>query len=589
VVRCRPCSEPRPIFTTYDKLTPDQLACPGTAGRYADPLKDSVAYAYPFSSKNLDAVTSLAPKDMALGQVVPFEMEIEVSGSPANGIVQFTTGFNTHTTSGDDFGFDPSYMVYCAFVDTADPGNIDPGNNAKVDSFTSTLINPGGGSTEQIQGTFQVSGLEKGDNVIVEIWVVLKPTIPPKSTGNVQTELIGGASQTVPLLQIGSFFTEKADVSVIKEDSPDPVTQGQQLTYSLVVTNNDLATVANGIVVTDTLDPNTTFVSASGASYTISGNTITFNVGALSPGQTVTLTINTMVSSTAPTNNDTSTDPEQGSATSPTISYDLLNSVSVTAITSDNNPNNNTYYQPTNVLSAFVPNPAIDIEKSTNGEDADEPTGPVLNVGDKVTWEYVVTNTGNVPLTDIVITDDQGVIPLLVSGDDGDNILQPGEVWIYRTTGTAVVGQYSNMGTVTGNYNGMQYTDQDPSHYYGQGPTGQICPTQTTCDQYMSGIAVTLTQASYNFNSKTGTIKSVSPGVMFYYSTIVSDGTLTTISVDQSNSGGWPAIAIQDTKQVILYDSSCTKISGTKVEVLGSKVTLTTKTKLPAGNLLLGH
>src|SRR5512133_1065909 len=86
-----PAINKAPYLPTYAKLTPSQLACPGTAGRYADPLKDAVTYASPMSSSNLDAVTSLAPKDMALGQVVPFEMEIMVSGStaPENGTISF--------------------------------------------------------------------------------------------------------------------------------------------------------------------------------------------------------------------------------------------------------------------------------------------------------------------------------------------------------------------------------------------------------------------------------------------------------------------------------------------------------------------
>jgi len=45
---------------------------------------------------------------------------------------------------------------------------------------------------------------------------------------------------------------------------------------------------------------------------------------------------------------------------------------------------------------AIIINPSIDIEKATNGEDADNPTGPLIPVGDTVTWTYVVTNTGNV-------------------------------------------------------------------------------------------------------------------------------------------------------------------------------------------------
>ena len=53
--------------------------------------------------------------------------------------------------------------------------------------------------------------------------------------------------------------------------------------------------------------------------------------------------------------------------------------------------------------------PSIDIEKSTNGEDADTPTGPSITVSGTVNWTYLVTNTGNVPLTNVTVTDNQGV------------------------------------------------------------------------------------------------------------------------------------------------------------------------------------
>jgi uncharacterized repeat protein (TIGR01451 family) len=38
----------------------------------------------------------------------------------------------------------------------------------------------------------------------------------------------------------------------------------------------------------------------------------------------------------------------------------------------------------------------IDIQKSTNGKDADAAPGPLIPVGNSVDWTYVVTNTGNV-------------------------------------------------------------------------------------------------------------------------------------------------------------------------------------------------
>lgn len=117
--------------------------------------------------------------------------------------------------------------------------------------------------------------------------------------------------------------------------------------------------------------------------------------------------------------------------------------------------------------------PAINIEKYTNGFDADLPTGPFVPVGGAVIWTYVVTNTGNVPLRNVVVADNRtGVNPAYISGDtNGDGILQVGEVWSYRATGIAVAGQYANIGTVVGTPpSGPNITDSDPSHYFGFTP-----------------------------------------------------------------------------------------------------------------------
>jgi hypothetical protein len=115
--------------------------------------------------------------------------------------------------------------------------------------------------------------------------------------------------------------------------------------------------------------------------------------------------------------------------------------------------------------------PGIDIEKHTNGQDADSPTGPSIPVSGAVNWTYYVTNTGDVALTSIVVTDDHlGVTPVYVSGDDGDGVLNVTETWTYHASGVAVAGQYANTGTVEGYYAAVQVTDSDPSHYLGLGP-----------------------------------------------------------------------------------------------------------------------
>ena len=41
-------------------------------------MQNAVCYGPTFAMNDLDAVTSLMPKDLALGQVVPFELEITV-------------------------------------------------------------------------------------------------------------------------------------------------------------------------------------------------------------------------------------------------------------------------------------------------------------------------------------------------------------------------------------------------------------------------------------------------------------------------------------------------------------------------------
>ncbi|RNC67961.1 MAG: hypothetical protein ED859_12155 [Desulfuromonadales bacterium] len=110
------------------------------------------------------------------------------------------------------------------------------------------------------------------------------------------------------------------------------------------------------------------------------------------------------------------------------------------------------------------PCPKIDIEKYTNGYDADVAPGPYIWVGEQVKWTYVVKNTGNAPLTGIKVTDDKvGMIGCPKSS------LMPGESMTCTATGTAVYGQYMNTGCVEGYASGnVKVSDCDKSYYYGQ-------------------------------------------------------------------------------------------------------------------------
>jgi hypothetical protein len=107
--------------------------------------------------------------------------------------------------------------------------------------------------------------------------------------------------------------------------------------------------------------------------------------------------------------------------------------------------------------------PAVKIEKSTNGEDADNAPGPSILVGSAVTWRYVVTNTGTINLTGIVVVDDRGVLV----NCSGQTTLAAGQAMTCTGAGVATLGQYSNVGKVTAASASGAVDDSDASHYLG--------------------------------------------------------------------------------------------------------------------------
>jgi uncharacterized repeat protein (TIGR01451 family) len=83
-----------------------------------------------------------------------------------------------------------------------------------------------------------------------------------------------------------------ADLAVAKSDTPDPVASTQNVTYTVVVTNNGPGTAVN-TVMNDPLPAGTTFVSCVSSLGTCSGpNPVTMSLpGDLGPGGSVTVTI----------------------------------------------------------------------------------------------------------------------------------------------------------------------------------------------------------------------------------------------------------------------------------------------------------
>jgi hypothetical protein len=108
--------------------------------------------------------------------------------------------------------------------------------------------------------------------------------------------------------------------------------------------------------------------------------------------------------------------------------------------------------------------PGIRIQKLTNGADAVAAPGPSIKVGAPVLWEYIVENTGELALTDVEVSDDDGSIAVSCPKAE----LGPGERMTCTGRGTAQACQYKNLGTATAKRSdGKSVSADDESYYFG--------------------------------------------------------------------------------------------------------------------------
>lgn len=122
--------------------------------------------------------------------------------------------------------------------------------------------------------------------------------------------------------------------------------------------------------------------------------------------------------------------------------------------------------------------PSIDVEKTTNGEQADVPPGPVIPAGDPVTWNYTVTNTGQLTVYNVTVTDDNNDFATIsCPGGNGSFSLDPGESVVCEASSTSWYARdhwlHTNTATAVGTpLNKPPVDDTDDSHYT---PT-LVCP-----------------------------------------------------------------------------------------------------------------
>lgn len=234
----------------------------------------------------------------------------------------------------------------------------------------------GSGSCTQAGVTVTCTYASLANGGSASITIIVTPT----TTGTIVNTATVNAAEADPTPADNTATTApttvvppSADLALTKTGAPNPVLVGNNLTYTLVVTNNGPSN-ATGVVLTDTLPANVTFGPITGTGCSRTGSIVTCNIGALANAATSTVTI--VVT------------PQAAAAPS------IPNSASVTATEMDPNLLNNTASTTTTVT------PAADLAITKTAS----PAGSV-RVGSTLTYTITVTNNGPSAASGVTVTD----------------------------------------------------------------------------------------------------------------------------------------------------------------------------------------
>ena len=180
--------------------------------------------------------------------------------------------------------------------------------------------------------------------------------------------IAGGWSVAITLI---SPVNKLADVALLASSSANPILAGNNLIYTFTVTNRG-PDAASNVRFTDTLPAGLTYVSSS-TNVTLSGSTVSGNLGSLAAHATATVSIT--------------------AAAGPALSNPFANTASVTAFEVDLNLANNT-----NTVSTGLTLPlselALSLASATN----------VVVAGSNVTYSITVSNAGPGDALNVLVT-----------------------------------------------------------------------------------------------------------------------------------------------------------------------------------------
>lgn len=295
-----------------------------------------------------------AQYDWPNGTPVPFTLTYD----NVTNLVSFTVGAGT-------LAYTPAQMSIDIFIRTR---AVYANTGISVDNLVLNGIPLGESANTQIPGSSGIdilhihgADLSAGFTLTGQTTMTWSGSPPPSSKLSFQIKVSRG----------------KTDLAITKTDSPDPVSVGQGLTYTLNIVNNGPCQ-ASDIIVTDSLPAGVTLVSATPSQGSCTGaGTVTCGLGSLAVGTNAAVVI----------------------VVNPTAAGTIKNSATVSSVDYDKYPSNNTASNIPTTVNPPPVNPVADLSISKS----DYPD-PVI-VGDSLLYTITVTNNGPDGATGVIVSD----------------------------------------------------------------------------------------------------------------------------------------------------------------------------------------
>ena len=189
------------------------------------------------------------------------------------------------------------------------------------------------------------------------------------------------------------------------------------------------------------------------------------------------------------------------------------------------------------------------------------------DVGDPINVKVDVFNIGTDPFTNVSATDDHAGALAFSGGDvNNNNLLDPGETWVFTGSYDFGAGTFTNQATVNAttltNILLIRLTNTDTC-VRTEPPNGgsQLTPTDTDCDEFRDDNAPDLDELMYDV--RRGTLSNVVPGVFFYFTEVAissTAGTADAVTIGQSNDSGGLFDEFKIKDAVIYSDPSCSPL-----------------------------